>query len=1083
MPPVSIDLHPIEQAKQDLDKKPLRAIDAALSALAQTAKSRADTATKAYLDVLGRAVAYASEVSIPVGEDPVRAIVDTRACDRIACAALLRLLVADDEAFAVDPRLRGATALFDRTLKGSLYPMAGLEVKSQTFEKRDQLRSLVEAHERDLISQVGALRSLSAVGSFRSDLRKLFQTGGTAAFVLPFLPEGIKIQTFEELLSEAQALSECTDASIVNRSEVLKRQCDALKELSDEVGTNYSRKLLWSFADNLQSLVGERVDVAGFADPAQLKIAIRPKRYPFGHAQVPVTVRLDLTNEGPGQAQDISVEVEAGGAISFDDTVRNVGLLGPTERQIDFHGLVANSSGGCRAIDDSDVLGVKVTWRNPDGSEQVLEELFPLKPQKADVPWGELELARPYQLEPIRELKDFVGRSASIRDLVRVVLQSENARIEGEKRVGKTSLAYAVDAAVGEYEADKHLFIHLESGDFNSHTLEATIERLGQMIVEQVQESDPRLASIPMPDFSPGLTTLTEFFKRAYNLVPDIHFVVVLDEFDALPHSALYKHEPVGEAFFQTLRSLGGKQNVTFILIGAERMQWVFATHGQSLNKFKLVRLDYFASDQLSDYAELVRAPVAEWLYFSEEAIDLLYAETAGNPWMTKLLLIELFERQVERRDQDVQIDDVHDAIEHALPGFDATYFQHFWDDAIQGEVEERDHVSAIRRRVLLALARRLQSRGSVSEDELAQEALSFNVDEPSAREVIRGFVDRRILIKEEGALVCRVPLFERWLARYGTHEIILGSGDDDVLIRRQRAIEEMRPKAEEIEELAFEWKSYRGREVRPDQILRWLEQFGGPEEQRQIMPILKGLRFYTTSKINEKLREVHQYLVRELASRGYQYTRSGQQRNRNDLLVCGLEGGGSGAAHLLKQYRQENGIYRDCVIADPANVRSALENPKRTYRAVVLVEDFMGTGTTAASRLQELHDLWIADGGWPPSVEVFLLGITAFDGAVKKVERKLDKLKWPVTIRVADLLGEEDRCFHSGSGFYPDLNDREKAQTLCSRFGGLLTAKTPLGYGNTEAAVCFEYRCPNNTLPVLWCRGDDWKPLFPRND
>ncbi len=1083
MPPLSVELHPIEQAKQDLKEKPLRAIDAALTALAQTARSRSDTTTKAYLDVFGRAVAKASDVAIPAGGDPVKTMVETRACDRVACAALLRLLVADDEVFTVDQRLRGAIALFDRMLKSSLYPKVGLTANSQTFEKRDQLRSLVDAHEHDLLSQVGALRSLSAVASFRGDLRKLFQSGPTGAFVLPFLPASIKIQIFEELLSEAQALSDCTDASIVNRSEVLTRRCDELKELSEETGTAYSQSLLWDFADNLQSLVGKQVDAAGFADPARLKIALRPKRYPFGHARVPVTVRLDLVNEGPGQAQDISVEVEAGGAISFDDTVRNVGLLGPAERQIDFHGLVANGSGGARAGEDSDVLGIKVTWRNPDGSEQELEDFFPLKAQKADVPWGELEFARPYQLEPVRELKDFIGRSAAIRDLVRVVLQSENARIEGEKRVGKTSLAFAVDAAVGEHEADRHLFIHLESGDFNSHTLEATIERLGQMIVEQVQESDTRLSGIPMPDFSPGLTTLTEFFKRAYKLAPDVHFVVVLDEFDALPHSALYKHEPVGEAFFQTLRSLGGKQNVTFILIGAERMQWVFATHGQSLNKFKLVRLDYFATDQLSDYAELVRAPVAEWLYFSEEAIDLLYAETAGNPWMTKLLLIELFERQVERRDQDVQVDDVRDAIEHALPEFDATYFQHFWDDAIQGEVEDRDHVSAIRRRVLLALARRLQSRGSVSEEELAQEALSFNVDEPSAREVIRGFVDRRILIKEEGALNCRVPLFERWLARYGTHEIILGSGDDDVLIRRQRAIEEKRPKAEEIEELALEWKSYRGREVRPDQILRWLEQFGGPEEQRLMMPVLKGLRFYTTSKMNEKLREVHQYLVRELASRGYQYTRSGKQRHRNDLLVCGLEGGGSGAAHLLKQYRQENGIYRDCVIADPAAVRSTLDDAKRPYQAVVLLEDFMGTGTTAASRLQELHDLWTADGRWPPSVEVFLLGITAFDGAVKKVERKVEKLDWPVTVRVADLLGDEDRCFYRGSGFYPDENEREKAQTLCSRFGALLTAKMPLGYGNTEAAVCFEYRCPNNTLPVLWCRSDDWTPLFPRND
>ena len=77
------------------------------------------------------------------------------------------------------------------------------------------------------------------------------------------------------------------------------------------------------------------------------------------------------------------------------------------------------------------------------GSQKIKEEL--------DKARTELELAQPYKLEPVRELKDFVGRSAAIRDLVRVVLQSGNARIEGERRVGKTSLANAVDAAVADH--------------------------------------------------------------------------------------------------------------------------------------------------------------------------------------------------------------------------------------------------------------------------------------------------------------------------------------------------------------------------------------------------------------------------------------------------------------------------------------------------------------------------------------------------------------------------------------------------------------------------------------------------------
>jgi hypothetical protein len=1079
MPPINAELHPIEQAKQALKDRPILAIDAALLALRQSPGVRPETTTKAYLDLLARAVVSASGVVVPTGEDPVRIMLETRACDRLACAALLRALVLDEEIFKEEPRLRGAIALFDRALSNTLYSQAGLSKKSQAFEKRDQLRTLVSGHEQSLIAYISGLGSLEALDVFRRDLGRLFRASATDAFVLPFLPDSITFQSFEALLSEAQSLADCNDASLVSRAEMLKKRCEEMKELGGELGTGYSKTMVVGFAATVKDLVSERIDAAGFADPAILGVVLRPKRFPFGHPQIPVTVRIDLTNDGPGQAQDISVQIEGGGAISFDETVRNIGLLGPGTRQIDFHGLVVNGREG-QERDDSDVLMIRATWRNPDGEENMIEEIVNLKAQQNNVPWSELELEQPYRLEPVTELKDFVGREAAVRELVKVILQSGSARIQGEKRVGKTSLANAVSAAAEEQKPGRYIFLQLESGDFNAHTPEATIARLGQLIVEQVCKSDQRLTGLEMPDFSPGLTTLTEFFGRALELAPDLHFVIVLDEFDALPHSALYKHEPVGDAFFQTLRSLGGKPNVGFILIGAERMQWVLATHGQSLNKFKLVPLDYFSADQISDYAALVRAPVAGRLHFSEEAISALHDVSAGNPWMTKLLLHELFERQVERRDQDVQIDDVDEALEHALPKFGAQSFQHFWDDAIRGDVEDQDHVSATRRRVLLALARELEGRGDATEEAVVDGARRFSVDEPTAREVIRGFLDRRILLKEDDSLVCRVPLFERWLVRYGAQEIILGTGDDDTLIQRQRTIEKMRPTLEEMDQLAREWRVYRGREIRPDQIVRWLEQFGGPEEQRLIVPILNGLRFYTSSKINQSLRDLHQYLLRELAHRGYQYKLSGQQRNRSDLLICGLEGGGSGASHLLKQYRDENGIYSDCVV-DTDNVRRALKAAKKPIRAVVIVEDFMGTGNTAASRLQELHDLWTSEEEWPESVEVFLLAITGFDGAVKKVEKKIAQLGWPVTVRVGDPLDNADRCFHVESRFYSDESEREKAQELCSRFGSFVSMKTPLGYGATEAAVCFEYRCPNNTLPVLWGSGKDWKPLFPR--
>jgi hypothetical protein len=1026
-------------------------------------------------------VLAASQSPLGADEDPVKRMLGDRNCDRLACATLLRLLVFDPEPFETDQRLRDSTALFDRALATPLYGEVDLTVKAQAYTKRDRLRTLVSSHEEELIGHVKSLGSLDAMSSFRQGFGKLFGAKATVAFVLPFLPAGITRQTFDELFGAVHGLAECTDASLIDRAEAVEARCRELTEQARQLGTTYAEVLLADLAENLQGLARDQVKAAGFSDPARLTVKLRPKRYPLREPGTPVLIRLDLENQGPGHAQEVWVEIEGGGAIEYDDTAKAIGQLGVGTRQIQFQGTVVGtaSPGDGASPGLSDVLMIRASWRNPDRSEQQIEEIATLEEQPGDVSWGELALEQPYQLEPVTDPRDFVGRELAVRDLAKVVLRLGNARIQGEKRVGKTSLAYAVSAAVKDQHADRYAFIHLESGDFNSHTPEGTVARIGELIVDRARKSDKRLEGLPTPDFGSGLSTVTEFFAAAYELAPDKAFVIVLDEFDALPHSSLYRHEPVGDAFFQTLRSLGGKTNLGFILIGGERMQWVIATHGQTLNKFKLVPLDYFTEDQMGDYAELVRAPVNGSLEFSDGAVSALYTASAGNPWMTKLLLSELFERQVERHDRDVQADDVADAITHALPKFSAASFQHFWDDAIRGDVDDREYVSSMRRRVFLALGRCLKPGTDSSEDAVVTQARDFNVDEPTAREVIRGLLDRSILVlDEQGSLACRVPLFERWLAKYGAQEIVLGSGDDDTLIRRQRSAEEMRPTHEELAALAKRWRSYRGEDVHPDRIEAWLDQFGGFEEQRLVMPILEELNFFTRSRMDESMRNLHQFVLRELASRGYEYTISGQQRFRNDFLVCGLEGGGSGAAHLVKRYRDENGIYSDCAV-DAVALRDALDNAKQEIRAVIVLEDFIGTGATASARLKELHPLWTLDSPWPEGVDVFVLAICGFEQGIKRAQRVGGQLEWPLTLRVDETLSDADRCFHKESRFYPEPSTREQAQALCARFGAMLSAKKPLGFGDTEAAVCFEYRCPNNSLPVLWAEAPNWQPLF----
>ncbi len=150
----------------------------------------------------------------------------------------------------------------------------------------------------------------------------------------------------------------------------------------------------------------------------------------------------------------------------------------------------------------------------------------------------------------------------------------------------------------------------------------------------------------------------------------------------------------------------------------------------------------------------------------------MVHKQTAGNPWITKSIAGQLFDRHRANRDGDVRVDDMADAIDWAIPRLGATSFQHFWDNAIQGGVEDQRHVSLIRRKVLLSIASCLRERATLTENPVVRAARRYDIDGPNALDVLRGFIERSILFAaSDGTLNFRVPLFARWLTEEGVRE------------------------------------------------------------------------------------------------------------------------------------------------------------------------------------------------------------------------------------------------------------------------------------------------------------------------
>ena len=376
-----------------------------------------------------------------------------------------------------------------------------------------------------------------------------------------------------------------------------------------------------------------------------------------------------------------------------------------------------------------------------------------------------------------------------------------------------------------------------------------------------------------------------------------------------------------------------------------------------------------------------------------------------------------------------------------------------------------------------------MRSGGPLLETDIIEAAAGYGVHAADAPEVLRRFRERRVLLADpDGTLRCRVPLFARWLADEGVHDIVATFGDDDAIIARIAAEEEARIQPSDVAPLTARWGSYRGALIDGERIREWLRQFGAPSDQRLMLGLLDAVRFYGGSELRQKLRELHGYMLRDLAeTQDYTYTRKGRQQVRDDIIVTALDDGGSGATGLLRPYRDENRIASSLVLPS-GEVAAALASAKAPIRALAILEDFIGTGQTAERRLRELHARFTQAAVPLADLAVYFLVVTGFDTAADVMRKALAELEWDAHVHVADPLGEEDRCFSDNSRVFSDPGSRAAARTLALERGSTLSSRHPLGHEDSESLVVFESRCPNNTLPILWADNDTWTPLFPRH-
>ncbi len=966
--------------------------------------------------------------------------------------------------------------LFDDHWNQRVYPSLKMQSGDQTYEKWRAIRTGIAELQDQLRSLSEGLSSLTQFAAVRQEIRKALNSAIARAVVWPLAGREMATVRLEEVLAAVGSYVEATDAAVF---EARIHAADVIQDYIGRAADSASPELqghVSAVAQRLLALMDEHFNNSPVSKSANVSVRPSTKKYPLEFVGTECAIAVNVECEGPGHAFDVEVEYSASGTLRPLLERQYLGNVAPGQ-------VVAGIILPCEILEASAEASISglVRWSNHSQETIETEFAFQVQGQPTGVDWNARAALDPYSLEPVTSDRDLVGRTEILNQMIaKLGAQAVSSFfVFGQKRVGKTSLVRALESRLRSEASGDLLVIYLDGGDYVHPDAVKTIQRLGTRICEEIKQSASRFASLSIPVFDGALSPIDGFLREVLQIQPGFRLVIILDEFDELPVE-IYRRGPVGDAFFLTVRSVSAKPPFGFVLVGGEKMEFILSTQGDALNKFQPLRVDYFDREkQWADFQDLVRQPTAGLLEIADDALVSLYEKSAGNPFFAKLVCDEMYRDVVRRRDAHVTAAEVDLAERRVLGNAGSNRFSHFWEDGIFEEsgdkVEER---SMARRHLLLALADGLRRKGGANRAEIMAGAQKEGLSESEMSAELTSLERRQVLIQRGDVFTCKVGLFNAWLRDRGVQEIVTTFTDRTSSVLRRAEEERQRITEAELQEVVDRWGQYKGRNVGPETVRAWLAQCGNVSEQKLMFRVLKHLRYYSTSQIRSKMREAHGIVERRMAERNLSHRIAHGQRKRGDILVSHLGGVAKSGVRYGQLYADENGLKTGSVVERDRLGRTlaALSG----INALVLVDDMIGSGQSAVEAFKEL-----AEGSREilrrSELVVVYVVVCGFEAGKARVEDELEKLDLPVLVHICDSLTEADRCFSDTSTVFESPADRKRAEDLATALGRRLVKTAPLGYGNCQSLVVFDTNCPNNSLPVLWAEGNDWRPLFKR--
>jgi hypothetical protein len=264
----------------------------------------------------------------------------------------------------------------------------------------------------------------------------------------------------------------------------------------------------------------------------------------------------------------------------------------------------------------------------------------------------------------------------------------------------------------------------------------------------------------------------------------------------------------------------------------------------------------------------------------------------------------------------------------------------------------------------------------------------------------------------------------------------------------------------EEIEAIIGRLKS----SVSVSQIRNWIENFEY-DDAAEALHFLLHLEYIPSGELQYRLEEQLKNVLKTVDKSGpVVFVPFGEYPKSSDVVIYFL--------NKIEIFKQN--IKRFTVIRQPNDLKITEDC------TVIFVDDFVGTADSFIDWHNE-NDIETILRNDSIKIRQILLSAIIMDEAVGRLKEFKPEMEIFSELRY--------KAFSEKNSPFNYLGKRELLKAICLKYGADIPVKiikpeteifAPLGYGDSESLLAFDYGTPNNTVSIIWGE-QKWYPMYPR--